>query len=283
MEFHPETPVGIGASASAVVEPAPRGAIDERRVHAALVAACDAVCGLFAADGDDTERWLDIACARLLSVCKPGPEERGVRGEPFGVSGVWAGLIEDDARPEERGPSVGIAGFVDQIERDDVRERVRGDLDDSLLRRRAGRRDRGMGRSDAKGVSAAVGSAGALIEDEHGSSALMIVGVVGTDGRLHRGAGTDPAVRAVCCAMARAAEERVIGPRSRRRRMTRQLSQAEQQVLGLLVEGITEHEIASRLGRSRHTVHDHVRSIYKTLGMSSKTELISLWNEAGRR
>jgi DNA-binding CsgD family transcriptional regulator len=52
------------------------------------------------------------------------------------------------------------------------------------------------------------------------------------------------------------------------------LSPAQQRVYELLAQGIPEKQIASKLYLSYHTVHNHVREIYRRLGVTSKTELI---------
>ena len=54
------------------------------------------------------------------------------------------------------------------------------------------------------------------------------------------------------------------------------LSSTEQQVLDHLRRGRTERETAEHLGRSRHTVHVHVKSIYRKLGVYSRRELMEL-------
>lgn len=50
------------------------------------------------------------------------------------------------------------------------------------------------------------------------------------------------------------------------------LSQREREVLGLLAQGIRLWEIGERLSISRHTVGDHVKSIYRKLNITSRAE-----------
>jgi DNA-binding CsgD family transcriptional regulator len=52
------------------------------------------------------------------------------------------------------------------------------------------------------------------------------------------------------------------------------LSKKEQQVLSHLRRGMTEGQVAEQLDRSRHTVHVHVKSIYRKLGVFSRQELM---------
>lgn len=51
------------------------------------------------------------------------------------------------------------------------------------------------------------------------------------------------------------------------------LSKAQKRVLRLILEGLTEKEAAKRLSVSSHTVHNHVRDIYKILGVHTRLEL----------
>lgn len=49
----------------------------------------------------------------------------------------------------------------------------------------------------------------------------------------------------------------------------------EEQILQLLTLGCTVRQIADRLSRSRHTVHDHVKSLHRKLGATSRGALIA--------
>ena len=56
---------------------------------------------------------------------------------------------------------------------------------------------------------------------------------------------------------------------------TKWLTQREQIVLEQLTLGKSVREIADELGRSPHTVHDHVKSLHRKLGASSRGELVA--------
>ncbi|MEM9166155.1 MAG: LuxR C-terminal-related transcriptional regulator [Planctomycetota bacterium] len=56
---------------------------------------------------------------------------------------------------------------------------------------------------------------------------------------------------------------------------TRWLTQREQMVLDHLTLGKSVRQIAEDLGRSPHTVHDHVKGLHRKLGASSRGELIA--------
>lgn len=53
------------------------------------------------------------------------------------------------------------------------------------------------------------------------------------------------------------------------------LSPAQREVFDLMLQGHHEMEIATRLDRSFHTVHNHVRAIFRTLGVHSRAELLA--------
>jgi len=53
------------------------------------------------------------------------------------------------------------------------------------------------------------------------------------------------------------------------------LSPRMRQVLALLLRGLSEKQVAGRLGISRHTVHDYVKALHKHFGVSSRGELLA--------
>ena len=73
-------------------------------------------------------------------------------------------------------------------------------------------------------------------------------------------------------------------PRSQLRRKDRlrldgALTPSQRYVLRLLAKGLSEEEVAAQSGRSYHTVHNHVRVIYKLFGVHSRAELLSKINK----
>ena len=57
------------------------------------------------------------------------------------------------------------------------------------------------------------------------------------------------------------------------------LSEAQMRVLHLLLAGMTEPQVADRIGRSRHTVHDHTKAIYELLNVCSRVQLVLLFSQ----
>jgi two-component system response regulator FixJ len=56
--------------------------------------------------------------------------------------------------------------------------------------------------------------------------------------------------------------------------VTKRLSKAQLAVFPLLVEGLSEEEIGKRIFRSKHTVHDHAKAIYATVGVRTRAQLV---------
>lgn len=63
----------------------------------------------------------------------------------------------------------------------------------------------------------------------------------------------------------------------RQGRLMARVSVTQRPILKLLVTGMNESEIARCIHRSPHTVHDHIKSIYAALGVSSRFELLQAW------
>jgi DNA-binding CsgD family transcriptional regulator len=56
------------------------------------------------------------------------------------------------------------------------------------------------------------------------------------------------------------------------------LSQREREVVALLVAGLDTHALAGRLFISRHTVQDHLKSVFVKMGINSRRELVARLN-----
>lgn len=55
------------------------------------------------------------------------------------------------------------------------------------------------------------------------------------------------------------------------------LTPVERRVLGGLLQGLSEREIAEVNDQSQHTTHDHVKRIFRKYGVSSRSALMALW------
>jgi LuxR family transcriptional regulator, maltose regulon positive regulatory protein len=59
------------------------------------------------------------------------------------------------------------------------------------------------------------------------------------------------------------------------------LSSREREILGLVAERLSNQEIAERLVVSVRTVHSHLRSIYRKLGVGSRADAVEQGLELG--
>ncbi|MFW5877009.1 MAG: helix-turn-helix domain-containing protein [Myxococcota bacterium] len=60
------------------------------------------------------------------------------------------------------------------------------------------------------------------------------------------------------------------------------LSPAQAEVVGYMLDGLSDVQIAARRGCSRHTVSNLLRSAYQRLGVASRSELAALLHGGGR-
>ncbi|CAN5478556.1 hypothetical protein BH09PLA1_BH09PLA1_17990 [soil metagenome] len=70
-------------------------------------------------------------------------------------------------------------------------------------------------------------------------------------------------------------------PPARGSRVTIVLSPRQKQTLRLLLGGDAEKQIAAKLSLSRNTVHEHVKTIYRSIGVSSRNELLARFMRRG--
>ena len=57
----------------------------------------------------------------------------------------------------------------------------------------------------------------------------------------------------------------------------RDITPREHQTLELLLNGLSEKQIAGRLGLSHNTVHHYVKALHRHFGVSSRSELLARW------
>lgn len=72
-------------------------------------------------------------------------------------------------------------------------------------------------------------------------------------------------------------------PRPRQGDVLGRLSETERKILDLLMQGLTEREAADQIGRSPHTVHVHVKNVYRKLNVTSRRQLRVIVDQAAKR
>jgi DNA-binding CsgD family transcriptional regulator len=99
---------------------------------------------------------------------------------------------------------------------------------------------------------------------------VLIVAIGASDGGAARSALV-PTVKALASLLAKRARVALGCPD----KPIRWISPREQQVLELLIEGMSVKEIGETLGRSPHTITDHLKSLHRKLEANSRGELVS--------
>jgi DNA-binding NarL/FixJ family response regulator len=108
----------------------------------------------------------------------------------------------------------------------------------------------------------------------------------GTSGFVHAEMTPDQLVRAVEVAT----KGELVAPRALLRDLLMQegepanleaLSARQSQILGFVVEGLSNAEIGRRLFLSESTIKQHLRSAYKVLGVKNRTEASNLFRRGG--
>lgn len=80
--------------------------------------------------------------------------------------------------------------------------------------------------------------------------------------------------RAYCQACGRPFDDATSEANQNKKKLLGLLGDHQRQVLGHLLAGLTEPQIAKKLHCSRHTVHDHTKAIYAVCGVNNRVQLV---------
>lgn len=84
-----------------------------------------------------------------------------------------------------------------------------------------------------------------------------------------------PKTTGACCqACGRPFDDATSEANQNKKKLLGLLGENQRQVLGHLLAGLTEPQIAKKLHRSRHTVHDHTKAIYAVCGVNNRVQLV---------
>lgn len=260
-----------------------------RRLGPSLAAACaDIACGAHELSGADPDDWLAAVAALVLAdVERPSIVSIGIV-EPLGTDG-WetrhfalagaprpelATRLEREAREGYPHDDVSIqAGHRGENPRPSCGTRREIVSDDAWYRSAYGAFRRPLGLHEfvrAVVPFREIGAARTLLMQID----LMRAGASPGQWEVGLGEGVAPAI-------ARAYHARFIRLREHREAVLARLTPAQRRVTLLLVEGHSETQVGAAIGRSAHTIHDHTKTIYQSLGVSNRLQLRDLW--FGRR
>lgn len=111
----------------------------------------------------------------------------------------------------------------------------------------------------------------------HGEPRLLHVELAGRTADWRPSAHDLDLVCATSIIMRVAYIHQTVIPDEARQELLARLTPTQRQVAMLLTENISEAEIAAIVQRSPHTVHDHVKAIFRAWGVHSRPEAIVLW------
>lgn len=115
------------------------------------------------------------------------------------------------------------------------------------------------------------------IPDGLNGKVVMLAGLVGSDDTNCAAAANDPAVRIVFGGITRVLAASTVAELVRDAAAQRCLSPAALEILPRAIRGLDDRTIGKEIGRSAHTVHDHMRQIYRVFGVSSRAALLAAW------
>jgi len=133
-------------------------------------------------------------------------------------------------------------------------------------------------RIEGRAGSRSGGSGSARVDGGGGDLGELTLEAAGAEPGWVASAALRDAMSLLAPVLSRIASRVVIDPLRRRRRLLEGLGPVQRRLVPMLVEGKSEREIAETIGRSRHTVHDHTKRIYRAFGVHTRVELAARWN-----
>lgn len=254
---------------------------EDAPARAMIAKACGMVGAALTSDAANPEQWLTQTCAQLVDLVEgraaalaclrsAASFDEALRLLHAGAAGMpspeareasLAALAKGDAAP-----TTGIAGGLGAA-RALARSQI---MSDRVWQASGERRARmAIGLFEFARASAAV--------DLVDGPGLLTIQLDGLTAQWRPDDLTLAALEAVAPAMARGYLKRFIAPERRKRQLLDRLSDSQKLIAPLLASGLTEREVAERLERSMHTIHEHTREIYRAFGVRSRMELRDLW------
>jgi pSer/pThr/pTyr-binding forkhead associated (FHA) protein len=118
---------------------------------------------------------------------------------------------------------------------------------------------------------------GTFLEDERVAEGVVLPGQVVRFGRIKFTVSEDPHRERLSSESEEDDSTALEQFDQHRTRLLQKLSEAQRRVTILLLGGRSEKEAAARLRLSQHTVHNHIKEIYRRLEVNSRAELLALF------
>lgn len=225
--------------------------------------------------------WASIAAQQVLAFFGgPVSGGSGVIGGPVGASVAIVKRFErNDSRRVEPLAAVGYSGISpDQVREAALAVASHPSLWTDVTSLNGKLTSQPMGVDEAQRVTMPLGRFLRGVQPAIGTNAAIVWQV---DGRV--GAwGPTPIDLAAGEILSHTLAQLYVQTLARREqhwaKLSAMLSPSQAPILPLLATGMSQRTIADKLGRSLHTVHDHVKGIYAGLNIKSRYQLFVLWN-----
>lgn len=233
---------------------------------------CAATAELAAARHQTPGDWLADYAGRLLGIVAPGAACWAVIARQNTIRGDWTIQGVGFRRPGEPGFRKAAmelpTGWFDRV-------RDAGELTADEVGAEAPAGDAVLTFLRSLGVHRRVRCARVLKRATH--PRWLITDLGGLDAGWRVTSTCAHALLALSLGAARAYSSTFLRLEAARDSLISRLPAPTRDTLALLAQGLTEAQIARRVGRSPHTVHDHAKQVYRALGVTNRAELRALW------
>ncbi|MGH7131416.1 MAG: helix-turn-helix transcriptional regulator [Phycisphaerales bacterium] len=236
--------------------------------------ACTAIGEVYTTNPESTEKWLSAA-GRALHQFIDSFHHAGSNGR---LVGAWLAMVSQTTLSGEPVIEVGSSGYSTEQAAQIVRRAAAAWCSRSRLAQ--GLMNTQVGSGDGPQLPGGISCAQRTILPLRwaGSVRWLVLELNVATGSPGPGKSGVAAAELMLPLIAGVLEQTVGRLEAHRHRLAMRVSPAQQPILPMLATGMSQRLIAERVQRSLHTVHDHVKSIYGSLGVNSRFQFQRLWN-----
>ncbi|MBY0309073.1 MAG: LuxR C-terminal-related transcriptional regulator [Phycisphaerales bacterium] len=263
---------GISDSAAILSHPHVKD-VAERLTWVAGALAAEPLCS--------PQEWATIAAQQVLAFF--GGPVNGGSGVIGGPVGAWVAVVKrferNDSRRVDPLASVGYSGIApDQVRDAAMSVAAHPSLWMDVTSLQGKLSTSPMGVDEAQRVTLPLGRFLRGVQPAIGTNAAVVWQVDGRVGAWGPTAIDAAAGELLSHTLAQLYVQTLARREQHWAKLSAMLSPSQAPILPLLATGMSQRAIADRLGRSLHTVHDHVKGIYAGLNIKSRYQLFVLWN-----
>jgi DNA-binding CsgD family transcriptional regulator len=227
------------------------------------------------------QEWVAIAAQQVLAFFGgPASGGAGVIGGPVGASvAIVKRFDRNDSRRVEPVATVGYSGISpEQVQTAVTAVASHPSLWNEVTLLHGKLITQPMGVDEAQRVTMPLGRFLRGVQPAVGTSAAIVWQVDGRVGAWGPTAIDTAAGELLSHTLAQLYVQTLARREQHWAKLSAMLSPSQAPILPLLATGMSQRSIAEKLGRSLHTVHDHVKGIYAGLNIKSRYQLFVLWN-----